>query len=656
LPPTIVVPVTFYDFRSDRSNPEFEQPHQGGRRRGMVANQLDADNKPQLGPTPYRNFGIAHWFRDWNTYTGSGPNFFGRGSTMAPCYSPTPGIRQLGTNEWNATVTGGSPCNVGHDTSFKNIVIPGQLEFRLVPGRNDGMYEFSRRGTTPFFPLDGRGFGNEWNYVCANQSNPNHASCHRNFAFTMEMEFQFQVRAGMIFNFEGDDDVWVFINNSLVLDIGGIHEPIADSFTLSPTLLASLGLVPGQFATLRVFYAERHSEGSNIWIQTNIVAPPASINVSTSGNRQDNSGPGLIRDGVVEKSADDRLTLYSVVYDDNGLIMNPGDYDCNHVEWRINGMVAGVGCELVVADSIAGALNITVTYNNRRDPPVTRNIVMNVRALLPYSLHVQTQHAPLPSAGVGAVYSQDVYFGADEQTMVVYAVLRDRYGNFAGYADAVQRGSDNNWWSEGAAWWQSEDLQVATVSPANGMSTTVRKEFMGEGTDAELMVSYRVCRVIGGATECVTLADTVRVGSRSEGMVAVGPNPFIPGQTSVHQTLPPRTIDFYGPAINNSGAGNGLGVLIAVDSPKPLQPAPGAPAGANGGRAFGRIVIYDAVGNVVRRDYLYGTSRSTSYGYVWDGKNERGRTVGPGTYLVRVTGRDSEGTTFAVQRKIGVTK
>ncbi|MDR2694416.1 MAG: hypothetical protein LBB74_09430, partial [Chitinispirillales bacterium] len=51
-PDTQWVNVTFYDFHSDRSNPEFEQPHTSGLRRGMVANTLDGDNKPTLGSSP----------------------------------------------------------------------------------------------------------------------------------------------------------------------------------------------------------------------------------------------------------------------------------------------------------------------------------------------------------------------------------------------------------------------------------------------------------------------------------------------------------------------------------------------------------------------------------------------------------------------------
>ncbi|MCL2183289.1 MAG: fibro-slime domain-containing protein [Chitinispirillia bacterium] len=273
LPQTISVPVTLYDFRSNRSNPEFEQPHTGGRRTGMVDSLLDAQNKPQVGRTPYRNYGIAHWFRDWNTYTGSGNSFFGKGSNYAPSYTPTPGIRQRcgngtgGTancNEWTANVMYNGNVNVGHDTSFKNIVFQEELVFNLTNAAI-GMYEFSRRGTSQFFPLNNRGFGNEW------RSSTDNGVASNNYAFTMELTFDFRVDTSMVFNFAGDDDVWIFIDKRLVLDLGGIHEEVTGNFTLS----SFSWLTPGQQATLRIFYAERHSDDSNISIQTNIISRPA---------------------------------------------------------------------------------------------------------------------------------------------------------------------------------------------------------------------------------------------------------------------------------------------------------------------------------------------------------------------------------------------
>ena len=295
---TVWVPVTFYDFHSDRSNPEFEQPHgkvsgctESGTtsciRTGMVASTLDADNKPTLGPTPYMNYGIAHWFRSWDNYT-AGP--YSKGKNTAPAYgygnnansttasSPAPGIKRQASNpgnEWDAFVINVKRDSlVGHDTSFINKVVKDSLPFTLVD-RSKGMYGFTRNGNNGFFWLDRKSgtFGNEWtsyNERGEQVTSTSYVSNH-NFSFTMEIDFPFIAKSTMLFDFYGDDDVWVFIDNKLVLDIGGIHSEQRGSFNLTDVLDASQ---MGKLHHLRVFYAERHSTGSNIQITTNIVASP----------------------------------------------------------------------------------------------------------------------------------------------------------------------------------------------------------------------------------------------------------------------------------------------------------------------------------------------------------------------------------------------
>lgn len=122
------------------------------------------------------------------------------------------------------------------------------LEFTIAPGSTT-TYRFSN---TSFFPIDNQLFGNQGR---------NH-----NFHMTGEMHLQLTyLNASKSFNFSGDDDLWVFINGQLVIDLGGIHGQQTASVTLG-----SLGLTLNQTYQMDVFWAERHTTQSVFIIETDI--------------------------------------------------------------------------------------------------------------------------------------------------------------------------------------------------------------------------------------------------------------------------------------------------------------------------------------------------------------------------------------------------
>ena len=170
------------------------------------------------------------------------------------------------------------------------------LTFNLV----GGVYQYS---DNTFFPLDNNAVPkpvpvfaapDNVTYGQINNKDPwgGDASQH-NWGFTMEFHANFTYLKGTSqnFTFTGDDDVWVFINGKLVIDLGGLHSAGTQSVNLDASA-AALGLVNNESYKLDFFFAERHTDASNCMITTSLqlttdppkVATPTASPKGTSFN------------------------------------------------------------------------------------------------------------------------------------------------------------------------------------------------------------------------------------------------------------------------------------------------------------------------------------------------------------------------------------
>jgi len=235
MPNPLILPIVYHDFKgwneqpSPPAHPDFEH-YLGNGQAGIALNKLSLTN----GGVPVH-----------------APMCVALTTNLCPNQGANPNVDWYGM--WYV------------DNPTYNKAIVQTLTLPQLPNMA-GVYQYDNEA---FFPIDGMGWGN----------GPN----NHNFGFTSVTRYWFEYSGVATLDFVGDDDVWVFINKRLAVDLGGLHQRLEGFATLDAANgtaqvcdlvngcannggarhTVDLGLVLGSVYEIVVFQAERHTTESH---------------------------------------------------------------------------------------------------------------------------------------------------------------------------------------------------------------------------------------------------------------------------------------------------------------------------------------------------------------------------------------------------------
>ena len=245
-PSSVDVLVIYRDFKGfpEGGHPDFEHFFCIEPSLGLVQSTL-VNGRPALAKTTTTNAGCGT--------DGSGPTWdhqmITSAASFAQWYQDTPGVNKTVVGSLTLARSGSSSTYV-----FDSAQTP--------LGNTTSTTELG------FFPLDGVLPPASWGVTPSTSGiSP---TLNHDYGFTTELREPFTYQGGEVLNFTGDDDVWVFINGHLAVDLGGLHPRRGDLPVGNPigsinldNNAASLGIVKGGVYEISLFHAERHTDQSN---------------------------------------------------------------------------------------------------------------------------------------------------------------------------------------------------------------------------------------------------------------------------------------------------------------------------------------------------------------------------------------------------------